>query len=186
MELAAEKPGMVGRLDDFDVILVRSPARDAQAGAGEDFLVVAVELVAMPVPLVNFELAVGAMRERAQLELASPGAEAHGAAHLVDAQQLAQLIDHAMRRLRIEFRAIGLLEFGDVASVFNGRALHAQADPEERNLMLAGVANGVDHPGNAALSEPPRDQNPAVLAQSGGSGFRRIDLFGFDPLQNGL
>ena len=68
----------------------------------------AIELVAVPVPFVDFRRAVGAIRERIRLDPAGPRAQAHGAAHLVHAQQLAQFVNHAMRRLRIEFRAVGV------------------------------------------------------------------------------
>jgi len=59
------------------------------------------------VALADFELAVGAMGEGAWCELAGPRAEAHGAAHFVDAEEFAQFVNDAMRSLRIELGAIG-------------------------------------------------------------------------------
>ena len=63
MELAAEEPWMIGSFDDLDVVFVGSAAGDAKAGAGENFLVVAIEFVAMPMTLADFELAVSAIGE---------------------------------------------------------------------------------------------------------------------------
>ena len=54
VELAAEKPWMLGRLDDLDVIFVGRAAGDEQAGVRESFLVVAVEFVAVAVALADF------------------------------------------------------------------------------------------------------------------------------------
>ena len=65
VELAAEEVGVAGDLDDFDVGLVGSGAGDAQAGAGEQGFVLAVELVAVTVALADLRCAaVGAAGER--------------------------------------------------------------------------------------------------------------------------
>src|SRR6266571_7712474 len=63
MELAAEEPGMLRRLDDLHVVFVRRASRDAQSGWGKNFFVFSVELVAVPVALADLELAVGAVSE---------------------------------------------------------------------------------------------------------------------------
>ncbi len=61
MELAAEKIWMAGNLYDLDVGLVGRRARDAEACAGEQGLVLAVEFVAVTVTLADFfSAAVGA------------------------------------------------------------------------------------------------------------------------------
>src|SRR5579859_5295213 len=122
VELAAQEPGVFGGFDDFYVILVWSASGDLQARAGEDFFVIAIEFVAMAVALADFELAVGAMGEGARREFARPGAEAHGAAHFVDAEEFAQFVNDAMRRLRIELGAVCGLERGDVAGILDGGA----------------------------------------------------------------
>ena len=59
MELAAEKPGVFGRLDDFDVISVGRAAGDAEAGVRQSFFVVAIKFVAVAVALADFGFAVG-------------------------------------------------------------------------------------------------------------------------------
>src|SRR5260370_36318625 len=63
VELAAEEPRVVGGLDDFDVIFVRSASSDAQPGGDQRFLVVAIEFVAVAVALADLEFAVSLVRE---------------------------------------------------------------------------------------------------------------------------
>src|SRR6266581_8098159 len=60
MELAAEEPGMLRRLDDLHVVAVGRAAGDTESGIGERLFVFAIELVAVPVALVDFGCAVRA------------------------------------------------------------------------------------------------------------------------------
>src|SRR5690349_1572788 len=59
VELAGEKVGMRGQLNDLHVGAVRRAARDAQSGAGQQLLVFAIELVAMAMTFVDLAGAVG-------------------------------------------------------------------------------------------------------------------------------
>ena len=118
MKLAAEEPGVVRHFHDFDVHAVGSFSCDAESGARERLFVLAIEFVAVAMALGNFECAVGSVREGSRLEFAWPRAQAHGAAHFIHAEQFAQFINHAMRRLRIEFSAVRLLQSGDIARIF--------------------------------------------------------------------
>jgi hypothetical protein len=63
MELAAEKPGMVRGLDDFDVLVIGRAAGNAQARAYQFLLEIAVEFVAVAVALADINRAVGSLRE---------------------------------------------------------------------------------------------------------------------------
>ncbi len=89
-----------------------------------------------------------------------------------------------MRSLRFELGAVGLLEPSHVASVFDGGALHAEANSEEGNFVFAGVLNGVDHSLNAALAESAGDKDTVVTAQTCRGGLGGINFFGFDPLED--
>src|SRR5215813_2796429 len=92
MELAAQEPRVIGRLHDFNVVFVGSAASDAKPRRDQDFLVVAIEFVAMPMPLADFELAVSFSGEGAGLELARPSTQTHGAAHFVNAKQFTEFV----------------------------------------------------------------------------------------------
>src|SRR5580704_4630010 len=140
----------------------------------------------MAVALADFGFAVGFVGQGAGFEFAGPGAEAHRAAHFVYAQEFAQFIDDAMRCLRIEFSAVGLLEAGGVACVFDCGALHAEADAEKGNFVIAGVLDGVDHALDAALAEAAGNENAVVALEPLFRGFERIDFLGFDPVDDGF
>src|SRR3979411_2470472 len=107
----------------------------------------------MAVALADFCFAVGLVGQRAGFEFARPGAEAHGAAHFVDAQKLAPFANYAVRSLWLNLGAVGLFEARHVTGVFNGGALHAETNPEEGHFVFTGVLNGVHHSLNAALAE---------------------------------
>jgi hypothetical protein len=89
--------------------------------------VFAVEFVTMAVALADLVLAIGFVRQRVRLHLAGPRAQPHGAAQLFHAAQLAQLVDHAMRRRRIELARVGLLQAADVAR----NSMHAVCIPRQ-------------------------------------------------------
>ncbi len=130
----------------------------------------------------DFRFAVGFKRQGAGFDFAGPGAEAHGAAHFIHAEEFAQFVNDAVRRLRIELGAVGLLEAGGVAGVFDGGALHAEADAEEGNFVFTGELDGVDHALNAALAEAARNQDAVVALEALFGGFEGVDFFGFDPI----
>src|SRR5271156_6885603 len=154
VELAAYEPRMIRSFDYFYVDAVGGAAGDAESGARQSFFVFAIEFVAVAVAFGNFELAVGFGSEGAGLEFAGPGAEAHGAAHFVHAEEFAEFVDDAIGSGRIEFGAIGVFDLRNLARVFDRGALHAQADAEEWDFFLARVGDGVNHSGDAAFSEP--------------------------------
>src|ERR1039458_5152112 len=70
-----------------------------------------------------------------------------------------------MRRSRIEFGGIRLLQAANVARKLDHHGLHAQADAEIRDLILAGVANSVQHAIDAALAETAGHQDAVVAFQ---------------------
>src|SRR6185312_16279371 len=51
---------------------------------------------------------------------------------------------------------------GDVARELDDLRLHAETDAEKRDLALAGVANGVEHTVDAALTEASGDQDAVI------------------------
>src|SRR5258708_35069994 len=102
MELAADEMRMIRQSHHLYVSTVGRRPRNSQSRRHHRLLVFAVEFVAMAVALADFQLAVDFVGQRVGLNLASPCAQPHGAAQFFDAAQLAQLVDHAMRRRLIE------------------------------------------------------------------------------------
>src|SRR6202040_2280203 len=115
--------------------------------------VFAIEFVAMTVSLGDIGCAVSAESGGIPLDLAGPGAQAHSAAHFVHAQEFAQFVDHPVGGLRVKFRAVRAGEAGDIAGIFNRRALHAQANAEKWNFAASRVLNRVDHSLDSAFAE---------------------------------
>src|SRR5262245_32122937 len=137
MELHGEVPRMTRQLRNLDELAVGRSSRDAQAVLGQRALVEAVELVAMTVALVDERRAVYALRQRSWRQLARVRAKPHGAAQVVDAEQIAQLVDDLGRRIRVALGRIGVAETGDVAGVLHRRPLEPVADAEIGNAALA-------------------------------------------------
>src|ERR1700675_4684111 len=70
MELASDKKRMTSNLHHVDVGTVRSRAGNAQPGSHHWFLILAVELVTMPMPLADLCLSVHLIPWRSHLDLA--------------------------------------------------------------------------------------------------------------------
>src|SRR3954463_719698 len=113
----------------------------------------------MPMALADLEVAVDAMCERVGLDLAGPRAQAHGAAELVDAAQLAQLIDDAVRGGLVELARVRAFEHAHVARKLDAGRLHAEANAEVGDFLLARVADSVQHAFDAALAEAAGNQD---------------------------
>src|SRR5579862_1640413 len=184
MKLAANEPRMIGHFDNFDIHAIGRPAGDAESGARERLLVLAIKFVTMAMALRNFQRAVSLMRKRPGLEFAWPRTQPHRAAHLVDAQQFAQFVNHAIRGRRIEFRAVRIFNARNLPRVFDRRALHPKTNPKERDFLLARISNRLHHSRDAALAESARNENPISVAQQPVRRRRRINILRFDPFKN--
>src|SRR5690349_17505101 len=110
---------MVRDFDHFHVGGIRSRTADLQTAAREQRLVLPVELVTVTVALANFRCAVDAVCKRIGLDYAGPRTKAHRPAHLLDAEQFAEFVDHPMLSGGIELAGVGILKTTDVASEFN-------------------------------------------------------------------
>ena len=71
-----------------------------------------------------------------------------------------------MRRLRIEFRAIGAGESRLVASILDDGELHAETNAEIRNAVFARVPDRVDLALDPTFAEPTRHQNRIHSAET--------------------
>src|SRR4051812_25041643 len=106
-----------------------------------------VDLVTVAVALDDALSTVDAACERPVLEHAFLAPQPRGAAELrlhvapldaaVAVLPLGDERDDRMRRLGLEFGAVGAVEMRDVPRVFDHRELHAEADAEVRHALLA-------------------------------------------------
>ena len=133
------------------------PGED-QAGLLELVAVGVVDLVAVPVPLLDPR---PRRTPRAtiepSLEVGRVEAEPHRAAQVAGALDDVDLLghrrDHRLRGVRVELGRAGLLEAGDVAGVLDHHALQAEAQAEGRDAVLAGVAQRAELALDAADAE---------------------------------
>src|SRR4051812_4304042 len=117
----------------------------------------------MAMALADLEVAINPLRQRVGLYLAGPRAQAHGAAELVNAAQLAQLIDDAVRGGLVELTRVGPFKAAHVARKLYARRLHAEADSEVRDFLLARIADRIQHAFDAALAEAAGDKDAVVI-----------------------
>src|ERR1041385_1905233 len=121
----------------------------------------------MTMSLTNlFGPAVDLAREAPRRETALPGTEPHRPAHLLDADQVAQLEDDGVGRVRVELGGVRAREAADRASVLDDGRLHAEADAEVGRARLARVRDGADHAGHAALAEAAGHEDGVEVAQA--------------------
>ena len=92
-------------------------------------------------------------------------AEAHRAAEGVDADEVAQLVDHLVRRLVVELGRVRADHAGHVARELDRRALHAEADAEVGDALLAREADGAQLSFHAARAEAGADEDAVDAGQ---------------------
>src|SRR5271169_3794918 len=116
----------------------------------------------MAVALADFELAINPVSQRVGLNLASPCAQTHGASKFFHAAQLAQLVNHAMRRGGIELARICIGQANYIAGKLNASGLHSETNSEVGNLFLAGIADRNQHAFNPTLSETTGNEKAVI------------------------
>src|SRR2546426_1180312 len=80
MELAGDEVGVIRQFDDLHISSIRRRTGNAQSPCSQRDFILTIELVAMEMAFVDFQLAVDPMRQSSGLDLASPGAQPHGLA----------------------------------------------------------------------------------------------------------
>ena len=70
-----------------------------------------------------------------------------------------------MRRFGIHFAAVCVGQSEDIAGKLDGDALHAQADAERRDVVLAGIFGGNELAGDAAFAEARADEDTGLVFQ---------------------
>src|SRR5881394_2676 len=165
VELAAHEPGVIGQLDHLDERAVGRQPGAAHPELGEHVAIGVGHLVAVAVALAHFGGAVDLRHARARAQAAGIGAEAHRAAHFLDPFLRAHQRDHGILALRLELARVRVGDLADVAGELDDRGLQAEADAEERQLVLARPANRLEHALHAAYAEPARNEQRVVLAE---------------------
>src|SRR5438094_8721596 len=134
-------------------------------------------------PFMHFGPAIRFKGSRALLDRARITSQTHGAALVFDAALIVHEINDGRWALRQEFGSVGVEPAGNSAGKFNDRTLHAQAKPQERNPLFAGVPDGR----NLSLDAPPPEasgNNDAVHIGQDPVGTALLNVLSVDPLDD--
>src|SRR5712664_1182136 len=177
VELAADEPRMRRQLDHLAQLLALGDAGNAQAFVLQSLHVLIVDLVAVAVALVNHVRAVDLAREAPGFERGALSAQAHRPAEiglLVAALDPAVAIlpfghkrDHRVGCVAVELGRVRPGQAHHVSRELDHRELHAQADAEIADLVLARVLDRLHHSLDPALTKAPGDKYRVHTFQEG-------------------
>ena len=171
MRLGRQEKWVGFQFNHFYDASVRRKTRESQAGALELLSVCVVDFIAVAVPFLNDRFAVKRIGFRGFIKDAGVGAQAQGSADVGHAVLIRHQMDHGVGGIRIQFCAVGVGPAEDVAGEFHHGHLHAQAEAQEGDAVLTGVADGADFPFDSPVSEAARDQDAVCAAQKRGGIF---------------
>src|SRR5574337_39589 len=176
VELHADEPGVhvARQLDDLGQLVGLRDRREHEPRLAQAVEVVRVGLVAVAVAFGD-DVAVDVVRQRAALHVRALRAQAHRAAQVgarvalldraVAVLPLLDQPDHRMRRRRLELGRVGVRKARDMARELDRRDLHAQADAEVRDALLAREACRADLALDPALAEAAGHQHRVEARQ---------------------
>ena len=126
MELRADEPFQRGYFHNFHQVALGVAAGAEHAGFLEAVQVVVVELVAVAVTLADAFCSVDSDDLAAGLQRAGVGAQAHGAAQLAQGFLAFHEVNHVVRGVGVDLRAVGVFvaEGGDVVGAGIGDGGH--------------------------------------------------------------
>src|SRR5262249_17311825 len=145
---------------------VRRVATERESGFFESVTIRVVEFVTMTMPFVNKERPIKLARLRARSEMTHLRTETHRAAFLDHLFLVVEHRNYPVRRAGIEFGRMRLFEMEYVARKFDRGDLHAQAQAEVRNFLLARIFGRGDFALDAAFAKATRDENAAEPLQN--------------------
>src|SRR6267143_7135848 len=182
MELAADEPRMVGQFDHLDQLAVRRQSRRAQTVLRQHVAVGVRHLVPVAMALAHLRRVVGLRDTRTRTEPAGIVTEPHRAAHLLDAFLRAHQRDHRVFAFGGELARVRVGDLADVTRELDDRGLETEADPDERQLVLARPADRLEHPFHAAHAEATGHEQSIVRGEELAGGFLIGEAIGRYPL----
>ncbi len=175
---------MVAQLDHFHQLAVGAGAGHLQSVGGELLAELVVELVAMPVPLVDQRRAVSLMRLAPLHQRGRIRPQPHGAPLVGDGVLLVEHANNGVTAIAVELGAIGVLQADHIAGELDDGALQAQADAEEGDFAFAGMADGVDLAAGAAVIETAGNKDAVQPAENSFDSVA-LDFLGFNLANHG-
>ena len=153
VRLSADPEWVATEFDELDEPMIGRGARQPEVRGRELALIARVELIAVTMTFGYNLLAVGLRHLGAGLQLGHVGTEAHGSAEVCDLSLAVHEIDYRMGCGCIELGRVGANQAQHVACEVNGHHLHAQAQPQTRDVVLAGISGRGDLSLHAAFTE---------------------------------
>src|SRR5262245_13325324 len=126
---------------------------------GKHVLELPIEFVPMPVTFRNHAGRINTVRQRTGPQVRGISSEAHRTADGVDAEEIAQLIDHGVRRIRIEFRTVRAFQVAHIEGVFDHGTLHPKTNAKIWDLLLTSKLDGSNHSRNTTLAKTSGNQD---------------------------
>src|SRR3989344_3835933 len=188
MELGPEHEGMFSfrKLRYFHEPSVRRNTGKDKACFCETLNVLGIHFVAMAMALGDRPLAVGFTCNGSFHQIARICSETHRATVILLRKLLyllGQYHDDRMRSFWVDLCRMRVFETRNVACVFHRHELHSVAEPEVRDLVLAGKFYRSNLPFYSRLTEPARDQDAVIIFQfRNGCGIFLI-VFGTKPVK---
>ena len=185
MVLHRHEPRVCSQFDNLDQAAIRTCSRHLQSGIDKLLTIRRIELISMSMTFADFALAVSAGRASSFGQNAGLSAQSHRAALVPNAFLAFEQTDDRMLRFVGEFRAVRIGQPEHISSELDDGALHAETDPEERDITLASVLNGLNFAFDTSHTEAARNQNP-VDALEQNFWPLTFQFFGFDSLDDDL
>src|SRR4029453_12996309 len=192
VRLSGDEVGMdlAWQLNELDQLVVRRGTADHQTRILQLVAVSVVDLITMPMPLLDVCLTVALGNDRAGQQFGRIGPETHGRAKVAVALDDRDLLGHRrndrMRRIRCKLAAVGSVEAGHVPSNLDHHALQPEAESQDRDLVLPGVADRPHLAFHASDPEAAWDNDPVALAQYPGPTLPSLAVVGADPADHDL
>nr|AXN76753.1 CTP synthetase [Aeromonas veronii] len=193
VELRSHEPGVIRDLDDFHQLLVGGETGHFQTCRFNLRQQLVVDFVTVTVTLVNSRAAVHLTHLGIFDQVAELGTQTHGTAQIgllgtgldvaLFIHPLGDEADDRIRAIFLEFGGVSPFHTRYVASEFDHGNLHAEADTQVGDLVLAGILGSQNFAFHTALTEATRHQDRVqTFQQLGATGLDilRVDVLDVD------
>ena len=174
--LRTDKPTVVGQLHDLDKAGGRVFAHTPHAGGLETLAVFIVEFKTMTMTLLHIGASVSLGGSRTGLQTTVVGSESHCATLVDNRLLILHEVDYIVGGGGIHLGRIGLTQSKHITGKLDDHALHAKADAECGNIVLATPLQGYKLALDASLAESRRNDYAVERRQ------QLIDIAGIELL----
>ncbi|SCH06300.1 Uncharacterised protein [uncultured Clostridium sp.] len=182
MGLRRQEERVIFQLDHFHNPSIRRNTGKRHPRLTQHLTVIIVDLIPMAMTLMNGLLAVQLVSLCILIQNTRIRTKPQGTADILDSILIRHQMNHRMRGIGIQLHTVGVLISDDMAGKLHNGHLHTQAQPQERNIIFTGIADGADLTLDTAIAEAARHQNTVHIGQI----LRRIgvvDQLGIHPFQ---